>query len=418
MIRGMFRSIRVKLTIWYTSLLLLTLIAFGVVAYTYSSQALSDNLDRSLTNEVGWVKNYIESKSAKVKVRPSRKFNSKRRTQRDSLFAAPPPVTQESPAADSDEELWNRVYEHALLNTKRTMIEVLDVKTGMLLYSAGGESLMVDAPLNILKMTTIQNRKGDDLRVAATSTDKLKIFAAYPLSDLKELLGNLFSILLILIPVAGCISIAGGWFLAKISLKPVDEVTQTVREITAHNLNKRVPPTGVDDEIGRLISTFNEMIARLNSSFQEVKQFSIDASHELRTPLTIMRGEVELALRNPKSPDTYREVLASNLEEIARLTRIIENLSTLSKADLGQFKVEFEQIDLGKVVDELYEDAEILAMKKEIGVTLVNRVDAQVYGDKVRLRQLFLNLIDNAVKYTPEHGKVFLSLERENGFAE
>jgi two-component system OmpR family sensor kinase len=408
-----FKSIRTKLTLWYAFILLTTLTGFGLIAYTYSREQLSDNLDRSLRNEVKWVATIIETKESKVQ--PSRKFGS--------MGKLSPPEQQQFQAegnemTDADDQIWNQIYEHALLNPKKTMIEV--TRKGQILFrsfTVGEESLMVgDVPRDSIKITTVKNEQGDDLRIAATSNKSMSIYVAYPLAELTDALDNLFSIFLILIPIALAVSVGGGWFLAYTSLRPVDEITKTAREISAHNLEKRIPPRLVDDEISRLISTFNEMIERLGYSFSQIKQFSIDASHELRTPLTIMRGEVELALRSTKTEEEYRQVLVSNLEEILRLASIIDNLLTLSKADVNKTEVTLERVDMKSLIAELYEDSEIIAMKKEIRVSLAKNESAEIIGDNIRLRQLFLNLLDNAIKYTPERGAVVLSSMRENGF--
>lgn len=408
-----FKSIRTKLTLWYAFILLTTLAGFGLIAYTYSREQLSDNLDRSLRNEVKWVANIIEAKESKVQ--PSKKFG---------LLKKPAPVDQQQLLTDAnemteaDDQIWNQIYEHALLNPKKTMIEV--TRRGQILFrsfTVGEESLMVgNVPIDTIKIITVKNEQGDDLRVAATSNKSMYIYVAYPLAELTDALDNLFSIFLILIPIALAVSVGGGWFLAYTSLRPVDEITKTAREISAHNLDKRIPPRAVDDEISRLSSTFNEMIDRLRNSFNQIKQFSIDASHELRTPLTIMRGEVELALRNTKSEEEYRQVLVSNLEEILRLASIIDNLLTLSKADVNKPEVALERVDMNNLISELYEDSEVIAMKKEIRVCLAKNENVEIIGDTIRLRQLFLNLLDNAVKYTPEHGTVILSSTKENGF--
>jgi two-component system, OmpR family, sensor kinase len=416
-ILGTLKSIRAKLTLWYALILLTTLIAFALVSYTYSSRNLADNLDRSLRHEVKWVKNFIEQKATKVK--PSKKFGSKKK---------PPPETpsgdispeDEGELNDADDEIWDQIYEHALRNPKKTLIEVTDKKATVIFRSTSvsEDSLMIgDVPRDTVKISTVRSEKGEELRVAATASENLRIYVAYPLSELGEVLDNLFSIFLILIPIALTISVGGGWFLANKSLRPVDEVTRTARQITAQNLDQQIPVRDVDDEIGRLILTLNEMIARLRQSFEQIKQFSIDASHELRTPLTIMRGEVEIALGHTKTLEEYREVLVSNLEEILRLSAIIDNLLTLSKADLGQQTVQFEKVNLKELITELYEDSEILALKKQIVFNLTKNEDVSIQGDKLRLRQLFLNLVDNAIKYTPEKGSVSLSLERQNGIA-
>jgi heavy metal sensor kinase len=408
----MFRSLRAKLTLWYAFILLTTLVAFGLIAYTYSSQKLAASLDLSLRNEVKWVENVIQGKMGKVK--PSRKFASKK-----------PPSSKElstpEDLSEADEVIWNQIYEHALLNPKKTIIEVTN-KWGAIAfrsYTVEDETLGVgEVPLNTIKIQTLRNGKGTDLRVAATRTNDLDIYVAYPLSELSEALENLFSIFLILIPVALAISVGGGWLLAYKSLKPVDDITRAAREITAQRLDRQIPQTGANDEIGRLISTFNGMILRLRQSFEQVRQFSADASHELRTPLTIMRGEVELALRNPKEPEEYRRVLVSNLEEIVRLAAIIDNLLTVSRADLAKPGLPSEeQVNLRELVDELYEDCEVIAAKKEIALELGRNEDIIVRGNKIQLRQLLMNLIDNAIKYTPTRGTVTLNSSQEEGMA-
>ncbi|MBI4810062.1 MAG: HAMP domain-containing protein [Ignavibacteriales bacterium] len=404
------KSIRARLTFWYSLLLLTTLIAFGLIAYTYSRQQLSDSLDLSLSNEVKWVKNFIEPKAGKVK--PSKRFTIKKKTPniRQQLPAVPPDSLEMS---EADEEIWNQIYEHALLNPKKTMIEVADKKGAIIFrsFTVGEDSFVIgEAPLNTIKISTVKNGRGENLRVASTSTKVNNIYVAYPLAELNELLDNLFSIFLILVPIALAFSIGGGWFLAYKSLRPVDNVTKTVQQITAHNLDQQIPERRVNDEIGRLISTFNGMIVRLRKSFEQVRQFSVDASHELRTPLTIMRGEVELALRSPKENEEYHRILASILEEVIHLSTIIDNLLTLSKADLGQQEILFkERVNLKELMDELLEDGEIIAMKKNIFINLRNNENLLIFGDRSRLRQLLLNLIDNAVKYTPEKGRVDLN---------
>ncbi len=415
---GVLKSIRTKLTLWYAFILLSTLVAFGVIAYAYSIERLSENLDRSLRNEVKWVKSFLEPKASKVK--PSKKFTPKKPAPVEPAPEEIQASEDDTELNDADDEIWNQIYEHALLNPKKTLIDVTDKKGSIIFrsYSVGGESLMVaNVPLDTLKIFTVPNGKGNDLRVAATATKNLHIYVAYPLAELGDVLDNLFSIFLVLIPIALAVSVGGGWFLANKSLKPVDQVTQTARQITANNLDRHIPRREVDDEIGRLISTFNDMIVRLRDSFEQIKQFSTDASHELRTPLTIMRGEVELALRSPKEGEEYRRVLASNLEEILRLSSIIENLLTLSRGDADPHHLKLEEIHLNEILSELYQDGEFLGSKKEVSIELGCNDHVSIMGDQLRLRQLFLNLLDNAIKYTPEHGRVWLSLERQNGSA-
>jgi two-component system OmpR family sensor kinase len=410
------KSIRITLTLWYSTILVTTLVVFGLVAYTYSSQTLSENLDRSLVNEVKWVKGYIQPKAGKVK--PSRKYAMKKPPELSQEEIAAPP--DEIEPEDPDDEVWNQIYEHALLNPKKTLIEVTDKKGAVIFrsFSASMESLMVEIDQkDTMKLTTVRSDKGKDWRVAASATPELRLYAAYPLSELSDVLDNLFSILLVMIPIALAVSVGGGLFLANKSLRPVDDVTRAAQKITAQNLDQQIPTRGVNDELGRLILTFNDMIKRLRHSFDQITQFSADASHELRTPLTIMRGEVELVLRSPKTSEEYRRVLVSNLDEIMRLSSIIDNLLTLSKGDQDGHDVRFEAVPLRPLMTELLEDSEIIAMKKQISVRLTDNEDVAVDGDALRLRQLVLNLVDNAVKYTPDEGSVTISSRQEEGMA-
>ncbi|MCA9478926.1 MAG: hypothetical protein KC545_01035, partial [Nitrospira sp.] len=162
--------------------------------------------------------------------------------------------------------------------------------------------------------------------------------------------------------------------------------------------------------IGQLASTFNDMIGRLEVSFRQIRQFSADASHELRTPLTITKGETELALRRPRNAEDYRMVLESNLEEIDRMSRIVDELLFLSRADLGEIKLKMLPVQLDDLVREVQQQAMVLGQERHITTVLENIEPVIVLGDDLRLRELLLNLVDNAVKYSREGQTVTLSL--------
>lgn len=419
------RSIRFKLTLYYSLIVSATLVAFGVSAYYFTEQNLLNSLDRSLYNEVVWLKNFIEPRANRVKLKRQR-IAPKQQAINETKSPTQPIRTSDEVEIKADsvdvefDAIWNQIYEHTLLTPKKQIIQIKD-RNGDILYKSGlgkEEIAFDDVPQDITKLVTIWNAKGQPLRLAVSQDRTMKVYVAYPISEINDVLANLFSIFILLIPVAVVVSVGGGWFLASRSFKPVDDIARTARAITAHNLDQRIPPTGVDDELGRLIATFNEMFSRLQLSFAQIQQFSSDASHELRTPLTIMRGELELALRSKKnSSEEYRKVLSSALEETMHMTSIIENLLTLAKADRGFTQLKNEDVWLRPVVQDLFEDGEMLAERKQITVRLGALDDALVLGDSVRLRQLFLNLIDNAIKYTPEHGTVEISLVRDHRYA-
>ncbi len=420
------RSIRFKLTLYYSLIVGGTLLGFALASYYYTEQKLLSSLDRSLYNEVVWLKNFIEPRASKVKLKKQRMkpkqqaANEKKSPTREIRRSDEIEIKSVDSVDIEFDAIWNQIYEHTLLSPKKQIIQIRD-RNGDILYKSGlgkEDITFDDIPQDITKLVTIWNSKGQPLRLAVSQDRTMKVYVAYPISEINEALGNLFFIFLFLIPVAIVVSIGGGWFLASRSLKPVDGITRTARAITAHNLDQRIQHSGIDDELGRLAATFNEMISRLQLSFAQIQQFSSDASHELRTPLTIMRGEIELALRTKKySPKEYRTILSSALEETVRMSAIIENLLSLAKADIGRPHANFTDVWLRPIIQELYEDSEMLAEHKCIKVTMGTLDDALIVGDVVRLRQLFLNLIDNAIKYTPENGAVEISLLRENGNA-
>ncbi|MBI4549000.1 MAG: ATP-binding protein, partial [Ignavibacteriae bacterium] len=197
----------------------------------------------------------------------------------------------------------------------------------------------------------------------------------------------------------------------------INQVIETAKSITADRLHDRILEHHAKDEIGKIISTFNEMISRLDISFQQMKQFSADASHELRTPLTVMRSQLETAMNSRTSVAEMKKIVANCLDETIRMTGIIENLLLLAKGDAGQITMKQEVVDLSSLVRQTYDESVILASQKEISVTLEEITSISILGDAERLRQMLLNLIDNSIKYTPECGRIHLSLSTDDGNA-
>jgi heavy metal sensor kinase len=232
-----------------------------------------------------------------------------------------------------------------------------------------------------------------------------------PMMAAQEMLRKILIVLGVSIPLSLVLFGYGGWFLAGLSLKPVDILTRSAKKITAENLSQRLEVLNPHDEIGELAATFNNTLARLESAFSRMRQFSADVSHELRTPLTILRGETEVALRWVKEPEEYRAILQSNLEEIKRMSEIIEYLLDLAKAEEGMLRLEPSEVALNDLLNELVSQTKVLARQKGVVLVFEALYPVAVSGDRLRLRQIFLNLLDNAVKYTPAGGEVRVVLD-------
>ncbi|MCK4847140.1 MAG: HAMP domain-containing protein [Deltaproteobacteria bacterium] len=213
--------------------------------------------------------------------------------------------------------------------------------------------------------------------------------------------------------ISGCI----GWFLARKALKPVSDITRMVRKMSVESLDKRLNVLGPDDEIGRLSATFNDMIARLEGSFSQIKQFTGDASHELKTPLTVMKGEIEIALRGESDTGEMRDVLTSTLEEIDRMSYIVKNLLTLARADVESTAATMTVVDVAEVATQRYYSFKKLASDKDVKLAISADRSILVIADPVRFGQVVFNFIDNAIKYTPSGGDVMVTVEEVGGTA-
>ncbi|MFN3650491.1 MAG: ATP-binding protein [Armatimonadota bacterium] len=224
-------------------------------------------------------------------------------------------------------------------------------------------------------------------------------------------------VLILLTPLVFLLALAGNWLVIGRTLRRVDDLTRTALDIQGSNLRRRIEHPGADDEIGRLARAFDQMIARLDRSFQQVRQFSADASHELKTPLTVIRGEAEVALRRPASPEEYQRSLRTILDSAERMSEVVESLLLLARADSGQALIRREPVELSSLTVATVEDVEPLARRQGVMVEFEEVDDVTISGDPLWLRQVLVNLVSNGIKYTPAGGTVTVSLRREDGTA-
>jgi heavy metal sensor kinase len=388
-------SLRVRLTLWYGTALGLILIAFAGVLYGVMARGLKDQVDRELEEAAAAAVRALELRG----IGPFLPFEDLGAEFPElavldrfyQIFSPAGKITIQSPNLRRQD-----------IPLSRTALE------GALEGRATFESARFQGESPVRLLSVPIRHGGILVNIVQVGTS---------LQAVEEMLHRLLLMLLVTGPAAVGVALAGGWFLAGRALRPVEAITRAAQRIAAGDLSQRlsVPPS--PDEIGRLAATFNEMIARLDASFQQVRRFSADASHELRTPLTVMKGEAELALRRVRPAEDYRLVLESALEEIDRMTQIVDELLFLSRADMGEVAMESLPVRLDALVEDIQRQAGVLGQEQGVQVLCGKVEPITVLGDELRLRELVLNLVDNAVKYSRPGGKVELTLDSAEDLA-
>jgi two-component system OmpR family sensor kinase len=242
------------------------------------------------------------------------------------------------------------------------------------------------------------------------------IVVAHSLEQSNEEMEVLRQVFMLAVPLALALVGLSGWFLTRKNLAPLAAIAAQAEQIGAANLSARLPVADARDELGRVAVTFNQLLARLENAFAQQRQFMTDASHELRTPLHIIRSAAEIYLQpvngNLRAAHEYQEALTMVNEQACRLTRIVEDLFTLARADAGQRVLEPCDLYLDELVQATARAAALLAVQKDVTITAAPAPEAPWHGDENLLRQMLLNLLDNAVKHTPAGGTVSVQLSR------
>ncbi len=236
------------------------------------------------------------------------------------------------------------------------------------------------------------------------------------IKDLKGIMGEYRVLYLNSVPLILMISAAIGWFLSNRALRPFKDISQAAEQISSENLSTDIVTKYKEEEIQTLVHSFNAMVERLNHSFQQMRRFNADAAHELRTPLSILRGETELLLNSTdSSKEEIVSYLESSLEELDRLTQIVNDMLILAEAEDGEQIFVKETIHIKDTIEDVIEKMRPLADAREIQIKLLNLPDLQIVGDRLLIHRAIFNLMDNAIKYSRDHGivEVDLTIEKE-----
>lgn len=266
---------------------------------------------------------------------------------------------------------------------------------------------------------SIETGSGEAVRILISplSGEQYYLIQASKLGDIKHTLASLKILLAVIIPLVLVATSFGGYLIASRALAPVAEITDRAREIQAKNLDQLLDIKTSDIELRNLVITLNAMMDRLNQTFRSMEQFTMDVSHELKTPLTIIAGTLEVALNQERTAGDYKEAMQTVLDELNRMSRIVNQLLLLSSFDVGKSDIQREEIDLSNLLEKMFELTQPLAEDKSIQTSLHINVAPRILGDSGQVSQVIINLIDNAVKYTPANGKIEIALDASNGNA-
>ena len=369
-------GLRVSLTLWHVAALVVVLIAYASTVYVFVGRQIGQALDERLRGDFQWAAEMSEQKA-------------------DGTLA----WFESSAGGDDLQSPWLQVWDaEGGLLFRSSLAGRLPIPDTFTLPGDDDRHLVsVLSPVGPYRLMSGPARIG---------ARRVVIQVARSEEPARQERRELLIVLLLGFPfgiaVAGC----GGYLLARRALMPIDRMAERAQAITAERLGDRLPVENPSDELGRLAGVFNATLGRLESSFDGMRRFTADVSHELRTPLTAIRSVGEVGLRRPRDADEYQRIIGSMLEEVERLTALVERLLDWSRAETGQAQLVREPFDLGDLAAEVAAHVGVLAEEKGQAIAVDRSGDVSCLGDRGVLRQALINLVDNAIKFTPEGGRI------------
>ncbi len=402
----MFDSVRVRLTLWYTGLLALILILFSLGSYLVLARSMLGRADTALVNVAGGFRSAILGE-----------------LDQNSSDAA-----LRSAATETLQEYRFQDYSFAVFGSDGILLAASEPASGShskvatafdpIFSTAAIHTLIVEASQSDRTFETVSNGekrfRGHAVRLLRNDPGST-IVVLQSLDREDNLLEDIIQNFLWVVPITVLLASAGGYFLARKSLAPIVSMSDRAGHIGAQNLHERLPVLNPQDELGHLARAFNSLLERLDHSFEHLRQFMADASHELRSPVSIVRGEAEVALSRPRPPEEYRESLVVVRDEARRLSRIVDDLFTLARADSGQYPLRPSDFYLDELIGECVRASQSIAAPQHITLSYSSDGELPIYGDEALLRRMTMNLLENAIKYSGAGGSVAVECRSVNG---
>jgi len=376
-------GVRVRLTLWHVAAMVVVLSVYAGVVFWFVSRQVSDGLDRRLRSDFWWA-------AALVDQTPDGQI-----------------VWRYETETGAEDAFWIQVWspEGELLFANSEALRV-PVPHGRELALQGTDEITSVASVG--EDIRILTRRGCISCAEGGSGMARSVIIQVGRSETpaRERLSELLFVLVVGGPLAVALAGIGGYTLARRALSPVERMTERARVITADRLSDRLPVVHPDDEMGRLATVFNETLARLEASFLQMGRFTADVSHELRTPLTAIRSVGEVGLREPRDEVAYRGIIGSMLEEADRLASLVDRLLNLSRAETGGARLAVDEIDLHALADDVAAHLGVLAEEKKQSIVVDASGSPLARADRLVVRQAVINLVDNAIKFSPIGGRI------------
>lgn len=414
-----FHSVKFRLTLWYTFILSVLLGAFAIFMYFELSRVLHRDADQILLSEAKSIEESLSRYLYPV-FRPI-KIQKQHREIPTSLYFDSALKSKLIKALAQWEEANKKVsrsrmmvrflgldHDPLIMNLKRWEEEVIFPD-----FERDSVFLEKERSFQTIHFRKMPVRLYYQM-VRFRDVPLFVIQCGVSIQEVRDTLHRLLLIISISIPMALALAFMAGWFMAKNSFRPLDLMIREARQITGPDIRGRLPRTQSGDELDRLAETLNEMMDRIEASQKMIREFSSDISHELRTPLAIIRGEVDLALRRVRSAEDLNKTLKVIEGEVNELIRLVDDLIFLVRTDAKQLHFQMLDVSLSSIVSLVVERFQEHAAQKEIKIEAKVMPDIVIRGDAVYLKRIFNNLMDNALKFTPERGSVFVSLSRSN----